>query len=107
MDNITCPITKDDIAQLVADSMQHLKTTGQEINGLLIGNGWRLEPLEQREVGNKSTFTRDAVRVAENHNICLMSTTELYKMYCQILEYPTNKEKIQAIFTSKRGILKL
>lgn len=100
-------VTKDDVAQLVADLMEHLKKTGQEINGLLIGNGWRLEPLEQRDVGNKPTFSRDAIRVAENHNIALLSTTELFKAYCQILETPTRKEEIISRIIGGAGILKL
>lgn len=100
-------ITKDDVAQLVTDLMEHLKKTGQEIDGILIGNGWRLEPLEQRDVGNKPVFSRDAIRVAANHKIGLLSTTELFKVYCQTLETPTwNKEILNKIITGK-GVLKL
>lgn len=100
-------ITKDDVAQLVADLMEHLKTTGQEINGILIGNGWRLEPPEQRDIGNKTLFSRDATRVAENHNIGLLSTTELFRAYCQTLEDPTHKEKILDKIIGGVGILRL
>lgn len=99
-------VTKDDVAQLVADLMEHLKTTGQEINGLLIGNGWRLEPPEQRDVGNKPIFSRDAIRVAENHNIGLLSTAELFKAYCQILVDPTCREETLNKIIGGAGILK-
>lgn len=99
-------ITKDDVAQLVADLMEHLKKTGQEIQGLLIGNGWRLEPLEQRDVGNKHIFSKDAIRVAENHNIGLLSTTELFKAYCQILENPIRKADILNGIIGGNGIIK-
>jgi hypothetical protein len=59
-------ITKDDIAQLVVDLGVHLKTTHQDVKGLLIGNGWRLEPLELRDAADKPIFSRDAIRVAES-----------------------------------------
>lgn len=99
-------VTKDDVAQLVADLMEHLKKTGQEIQGLLIGNGWRLEPLEQRDIGNKHIFSKDAIRVAENHNIILLSTNELFKAYCQILEEPTRKKDILNAIIGSKGIIK-
>lgn len=99
-------VTKDDVAQLVADLMEHLKKTGQEIKGLLIGNGWRLEPLEQRDARNKPIFSRDAIRVAENHNIGLLSTAELFKAYCQILVDPTRKEEMLGRIINSRGIIK-
>jgi len=97
-------ITKDDVAQLVADIMEHLKKTSQEVKGILIGNGWRLEPPEQRDIDNKFIFSRDAIKVAENHNIALLSTTELFKAYCLILENPIKKEEILNKVISGVGI---
>lgn len=99
-------VTKDDVAQLVADLMEHLKTTGQEINGILIGNGWRLELPAQRDIGRKPIFSRDAIRVAENHNIGLLSTTELFKAYCQVLKDPTLRKDIQNRIISGKGVIK-
>jgi len=100
-------VTKDNVAQLVTDLMEHLKTTGQEIHGILIGNGWRLEPPEQRDIGNKTIFSRDAIKVAENHNIGLLSTTELFKAYCQILENPIQKDEVLNKIIGGVGIIKL
>lgn len=99
-------VTKDDVAQLVADLMEHLKTTGQEINGILIGNGWRLELPAQRDIGRKPIFSRDAIRVAKNHNIGLLSTTELFKAYCQVLKDPTIRKDIQNRIISGKGVIK-
>lgn len=87
-------ILKDDVAQLVTDLMQHSKTTGQEIDGILIGNGWRLLPVKERGTGGKPIFSRDAIRVAQNHNIGLISTTELYKAFCKTLEEPQYKKEV-------------
>lgn len=100
-------ITKDDVAQLVTDQMEHLKQTDQEINGILIGNAWRLEIPENRDVSNKPIFSRDAIRVAENHNIGLLSTTELFKAYCQILEDPTQKDEVLNKIIGGVSVIKL
>lgn len=102
----TKSITKDDVAQLVTDLMEHLKTTGQEIDGILIGNGWRLLPLEKRDIRGKPIFSRDAIRVAQNHNIGLISTTELFKAYCKTLEDPQHKEGILNKTISGKGVIK-
>ncbi|MGA2367282.1 MAG: hypothetical protein ABSF74_01735 [Dehalococcoidia bacterium] len=88
-------ITKDDIAQLVTDSMAHLKETGQEIHAILIGNGWRLESLDKRETKDKPTFSKDAVKVAENHGVRLLTTTELFWAYYRSLTKPQLKTEIQ------------
>ena len=99
-------VTKDDVAQLVTDSMEHLKTTGQEIKGVLIGNGWRLEPPEQRDTRGKPIFSREAIRIAENHNIGLISTTELFKAYCNTLKQPQHKTEILGKIISGKGVIK-
>ncbi len=64
-------ITKDDIAQLLADLMEHLKTNVQQIDRILVGNGWRLEPLEHRDTNNKLIFLRDVpLFTRRNHVNC-------------------------------------
>jgi hypothetical protein len=103
----TKSIAKDDVAQLVTDLMEHLKTTGQEIQGILIGNGWRLQPLEKRDMKDKPIFSRDAKRVAHNHNIGLISTTELFKAHCKALEEPQHKTEILNKIISGKDVIKL
>lgn len=103
----TKSITKDDVAQLVTDLMEHLKTTGQEIHGILIGNGWRLQPLDKRDMKDKPIFSRDAIRVALNHNVGLVSTTELFKAYCKALEEPQHKTEILSKIISGKGVVKI
>ena len=102
----TKSITKDDVAQLVTDLMDHLKTTGQEIDGILIGNGWRLLPLEKRDMKDKPIFSKDAIRVAQNHSIGLISTTQLFKAYCKTLEEPQYKTEILNKIISAKGVIK-
>lgn len=103
----TKSIAKDDVAQLVIDLMQHLKTTAEEIDGILIGNAWRLLPTEDR--GTKSTpiFTGHAIRAAQNHSVRLLSTTELFKAYRKMLEEPQHKQEILNKIINSKGIIKL
>lgn len=101
----TKSITKDDVAQLVTDLMQHLKTTGQEIHGILVGNAWRLLPLQERNVKEKPIFSRDAIRVAKNHNIGLISTTELFRAFCRTLEEPAHKKDVMNKITTRTGVI--
>ena len=66
-------ITKDNIPQLLADLMAHLKTTGRQIDGAPIGDGRRLDPLERRDTNDEPVFLRDAIRLAENDaNVALI-----------------------------------
>jgi len=103
----TKSITKDDVAQLVIDLMQHLKTTAEEIDGILIGNAWRLLPIKDR--GTKSTpiFTGHAIRAAQNRSVRLLSTTELFKAYRKMLEEPQHKKEILNKIINSKGIIKL
>jgi hypothetical protein len=103
----TKSITKDDVAQLVTDLMQHLKTTKQEIDGILIGNAWRLLPLQERGVKDKRIFSRDAITVATNHNIGLISTTELFRAFCKTLEEPQYKKEVMNRIITGKGVITL
>lgn len=101
----TKSVHKDDVAQLVTDLMEYLRTTGQEIHGILIGNGWRFQPLEKRDRAGQPVFSRDAIRVAQNHNIGLISTTELYKAFCKTLEEPQYKKEVLDKVINGKGVI--
>lgn len=103
----TKSITKDDVAQLVIDLMQHLKTTAEEIDGILIGNAWRLLPTEDRGIKSTPIFTGHAIRAAQNHSVRLLSTTELFKAYRKMLEEPQHKQEILNKIINSKGIIKL
>ena len=59
-----------------------------------MGAGQRLLNLEERDTEDKSIFSRDAVRVAENYKIGLISTNQLFKAYCRVLKDAQQKEEI-------------
>ena len=101
----TKSVHKDDVAQLVTDLMEYLRTTGQEIHGVLIGNGWRFQPLEKRDRAGQPVFSRDAIRVAQNHNIGLISTTELFRAFCKTFKKPEYKKEILNKIVSDKGVI--
>lgn len=99
----TKSVKKEDIAQLIVDLGQHLKDTGEEIKGILIGNAWRLSPLEDRE--SKPVFTKETIQAANNHNIGLISTVELFKAYCSVLEKPGYRSEVLKKIIKGKGII--
>jgi hypothetical protein len=90
----TKSISKSDLGQLITDLGEHLKATGEEIDGILIGNAWRLLPIKERNTHNKPIFPQNVVRIAERRNIGLLSTTELFKALCETLGDPSRKKDI-------------
>jgi hypothetical protein len=103
----TKSISKKDLAQLITDLGEHLKATEEEVDGILIGNAWRLLPLEQRGTGDKSVFPDNVIKIAKNHNIGLVSTTELFKAYCQVLENAQAAKNVIGKLISGKGVISL
>ncbi len=87
-------ITKDNIPQLLADLMAHLKTTGRPIDEALVGHGRRLMHPERKDTNDETRFFRDAVLLAESHKVGLLSMADLLELYCQMLENPAQKEEL-------------
>jgi len=99
-------IDKDDLGQLVVDIGQHFKETGKSIKGLLIGNGWRNLPLEKREIGNARTFPKEIVKAAEDNNVGLLSSVELFNAYCAVLEGKLSKDDFLSTIFNSSGIIR-
>ena len=102
----TKSITKGDLGQLITDLGEYLKVAGEDIDGILIGNAWRLEPLEVRDTHDKPIFSQAVIQIAMNRNIGLLSTTELFRAYCKVLEDQTRKADILNGIIGGNGIIK-
>ena len=100
----TKSVKKEDIGQLIVDLGQHFNDTGQVIKGILIGNDWRLLPLADRE--GKLIFTPQTIDAAQNYNIGLLSTVELFKAYCKVLEEPDCRLEILGKIIDSKGIIR-
>lgn len=103
----TKSITKADLGQLITDLGEYLKATDEDIGGILIGNAWRLESIEARDKHDKPIFSQAVVKIAENRNIGLISSTELFEAYRKVLVEPTQKEVILNKIIGGGGIIKL
>lgn len=101
-------IDKDDIGQLITDLGQLVMTMEEPkiVKGILIGNAWRLLPLEDRDTKDKPLFTGHVVQYAETQNIGLISTTDLFKAYCKTVEEPQHKTEILSKIISGKGVIK-
>lgn len=100
-------IHKRDISQLITDRGQHLATTGQYIKGILVGNAWRHSRINERDTRDRPIFTDKVVEIAEDQNIGLISTTELFEAYRKTLEEPQHKQEILNKIISGKGVIKL
>jgi len=99
-------IHKRDISQLITDRGQYLADTDQYVKGILVGNAWRHDRLEERDTPNKRTFSHEVVRIAQDQNIALVSTTELFDAYGKALETPQCKAEILNKMITGNGIIK-
>jgi hypothetical protein len=103
----TKSISKKDLAQLITDLGEHLKATDEEVHGILVGNAWRLLPLEERGTDDKPVFPKNVIKIAENHNIGLISTAELFKAYCKVLGNAQHREDVIDKIIGKKGVISL
>jgi hypothetical protein len=101
-------IRKDDIGQLITDlgELIKLRDETEPIKGILIGNAWRLSPLDDRDRKEKPLFTGPVIRIAEHQNIGLLPTMELLRAYCKVLEQPDCRLEILDKLINTKGIIR-
>jgi hypothetical protein len=81
-------IDVDKYRQLL-DYYQNEILEGRTHKGILIGNGYRLKPLDSPE--RQKQFSEHALNGSTANKFCLVPTTELFKAVCTILETPENE----------------
>ncbi|HTD24936.1 MAG TPA: hypothetical protein VK738_19955 [Terriglobales bacterium] len=81
-------IDVDKYRQLL-DYIEAESLEGREHKGILIGNGFRLQPLDAPE--REQQFSPHALRGAMRNQFCLLPTTELFKAVCAVLETQTDE----------------
>ena len=71
--------------------------------GILIANPYcNLPPIERDE-----PFTKEALKQGESEGFCLMTTVQLYSIFCKFLKGELDKDKIKKLFLETEGMLKL
>jgi len=64
------------ISQLISNKIQYVQKKNIEIEGILFGNGFRLNDVKLRE----KQFTDKCLKIAKDSNIILIQTTDLFKV---------------------------
>jgi hypothetical protein len=81
-------INVDKLRQLL-DYVESEENEGRSRKGILVGNGYRLKPLDEAERGDQ--FTQMAVTRAARYGYCLLPTTELFAAVCAVLKSPVDE----------------
>lgn len=71
-----------------------------ECRGILVGNHYRTTPLNEYLQGRKAAFEPDVVKKAKVFNICLLSTTELFKAINAKFQAKEVIDFVKAIFNN-------
>jgi len=74
---------------------------GSKPKGLLIANHYCNHPLPERD----EPFTLPALKQGENEGFCLMTTVDLYNLFCKFLRGEVDKDKIKELLLSTKGLL--
>jgi len=75
---------------------------GKKPKGILIANHFCNYPPPQRDV----PFTRDALKQGEDEGFCLMTTVQVYEIFCKFLKGELSKDEIKKLFLDTKGLLK-
>lgn len=98
-------ISKRHLQQLTQDMVKYRIKTGQNIKGILVGNPWRLHPVEQRGAPEKPMFTDYVVSTAPQQDIGLISTTELLRAFYRVLVEPGYKGEVLNKIITGKGVI--
>lgn len=74
---------------------------GKKPKGILIANHFCNYPTPQRDV----PFTRDALKQGEDEGFCLMTTVQLYEIFCKFLKGEMGKDEIKKLLLETTGLL--
>ena len=76
---------------------------GQAPKGILIANHYCNYPPPERD----EPFTVPAVKHAESENFCLMTSEQLYNIFCKFAKGKMDKDKIKQLLLDTKGLLKI
>ncbi|HRK00934.1 MAG TPA: hypothetical protein PL089_15090 [Ignavibacteria bacterium] len=76
-----------------------------KVKGILIMNAWRELPIEERDTNDTKIFPQESVKVAEISDIVLMTTQQLFVMYCDNLEGKFDLKEFMNKIDSTKGVL--
>lgn len=89
--------------QLLDWCQRYEREHNKKPKGILIANHFCNYPPPERDV----PFTRDASKQGEDEGFCLMTTIDLYKIFCNFLKGEIDKDTVRKMFVDTKGLLKL
>jgi len=95
-------IKRNDFRQLLDYLKEYEIDYESKHKGILIGNAWRLKPLEERDRSETPIFPDDVIKIATKQEIALVSTIDLFNVFCKFLEGRIKaKDIVKKIFSAK------
>ena len=98
-------IKRSDFRQLFENTKEYELDGKVEHKGILIGNAWRLKPLEERNKSGTPVFPKGkdgVIDIATRHDIALLSAIDFFNVFCQFLEGKIKaKDIMEKIFNAK------
>lgn len=71
-------ISMSDMREVLDYVNEYLIQKSENVKGVLIGNAWRLDPVDERGTPQKQIFPDNVKRAAKDRDIALISTVELF-----------------------------
>lgn len=88
--------------QLLDWCRRYEREQGKKPKGILIANAYCSLPLPERD----EPFTTAALKQGEAEGFCLMTTEQLYKIFCKFLKDEVDKDNIKELLLETKGLLK-
>ncbi|MFQ6119387.1 MAG: hypothetical protein ACE5KE_05820 [Methanosarcinales archaeon] len=101
-------ISRRDFRQLWDYLTQYQLETSGEFKGILIGNAWRHKPLKERKTSKTPIFPageNGVIDIAEKRDISLVSTIDLFRVFCKFLEKKIKAEDIMKKIFDAKGVV--
>ena len=95
-------IKRDDFRQLLDYHKEYQIDFEGEHKGILVGNAWRLMPIEERNKNSSPIFPDNVIQIAKKNGFALLSTIDLFDGTCKFLEKKLKgKDIVERIFNAK------
>jgi len=101
-------IKRADFRQLLEHTKEYELDGKVEHKGILIGNAWRLKPLNERNRSGTPIFPKGrdgVVDIATRHDIALVSTIDLFNVFCKFLDGKIKGKDIMEKIFSAKGVV--
>ncbi len=99
-------------SQLIRNIGNFLAATGECPKGILVGNPFRLDPLDNRppKGSQKQLFSKESLEAAEKQNIAVLLSVELYDVVGRILSgklSEEDKKQVRELVFGGKGLVRL